>query len=152
MLEVVEVNNTGHWTTRYIDLKMYVDYINLLYEEIKKDSTNKYKYIVGVPRGGSVVGVWLSHMMNIPYLEFIQFVDWTENINESEFNQFLIADDIADTGKTLHEYYKMGFDIATIFYKPRCSYVPDYFGVKIPDDLWVVFPYESKEEKPNREC
>lgn len=66
----------------------------------------------------------------------------------------LIVDDVSDSGSTLKfikgyaqwlgaRYIK----VATVFMKPRTKVIPDYFVDEIPNDTWIVFPYEKRETK-----
>jgi hypoxanthine phosphoribosyltransferase len=103
---------------------------------------NKYTYVYGIPRGGLIVAVYLSHYCN---LELI--------INDVEINGWdtLVVDDIADTGKTLNKYPNSKCHSATIHYKSRSIVEPTYYVDQCSNNDWIVYPYECVEEKPNRE-
>ncbi len=60
----------------------------------------------------------------------------------------LIIDDIADTGGTVRVVQDMFEDSHSValFAKPRGSDVVDNFIMAVPQDTWVVFPWESKHE------
>jgi len=95
-----------------------------------KESEIKFSSLFGVPRGGLVVAVYLSHLLDIPVT--IHSID----------DETLIVDDISDTGKTLsgfkHENY-----IATLHYK-KGSIVEPAFWVRKKKDKWIVYPWEIK--------
>ena len=62
----------------------------------------------------------------------------------------LLFDDVADTGESLKfavDYLKIQgvkkIITATLFYKPRSSYKPDFFGYETND--WIIFPYDAVE-------
>jgi len=62
----------------------------------------------------------------------------------------LIVDDISDKGHTfehvinnLTKQYQSTFMTASIFIKPSTSYLPDMFYSEVPDEQWVVFPWED---------
>ena len=104
---------------------------------------NKYENVYAIPRGGLIIGVYLSHYLDIPLkLIYHSFYDLKLQSN-------LIVDDIADTGRTLLEF--KDFDIATVYYKPRSIVKPTYYAEECSNDRWIVFPFEKAEEEPNRE-
>lgn len=104
----------------------------------------KYKYVYGIPRGGVIVAVYVSHFLNLSFLDLAGLT----HMEEESDSKILVVDDLADTGETLkmHSYI---YDTATIFCKSRSVVKPTY--VVYHTDDWVVFPYENPEEEPNRE-
>ncbi len=113
----------------------------LVLELVNRIPSDKYQYVYGIPRGGLVVAVYLSHRLKLPCLTKLL----------GPVGSTLVVDDIADTGKTLKEYKELGFDTATIYYKPRSIIKPTYFVKEIKDTDWIVYPYEDPKEIPNRE-
>lgn len=90
--------------------------------------------ISGIPRGGLIPAVLLSHMLDLPY---------STRINANT----LLIDDIADTGKTLSN--TVASYTATLVYKPHTSRVkPTFYAYKHTKDDWIVFFWEKKEAKP----
>lgn len=90
--------------------------------------------VYGFPRGGLVVAVSLSHLLDVPM---------TLSPNEITADT-LVVDDIADTGTTFERLCRrLGFRpiIATLYYNPRSAIVPDKFIRK--KERWVVFPWET---------
>ena len=70
----------------------------------------------------------------------------------------IIADDLVDSGVTLdksyawlsnHEYFKGKKDIifktAVLYKKPESKFNPDYLVHDLPDNPWLIFPYEEAE-------
>jgi hypoxanthine phosphoribosyltransferase len=106
--------------------------INILVEKIRKyeKETQSFKFIYGVPRGGLVVAVTLSHKLNKPII----MTEPTPNEN------VLVVDDIADSGNTLQQY--KDFHIATIFWKAKSTVSPDFYYRKIEETIWCEFPWE----------
>jgi hypoxanthine phosphoribosyltransferase len=114
----------------------------------------KYKHVYGIPRGGLIVAVYLSH-----YCDLILTTNFLNDFRKD----MLAVDDISDTGKTLQElisiydfkdpyYPNLGnHAVATIHYKPRSIVKPTYFIEQCKNDDWIVYPYEYIEEKPNRQ-
>ena len=103
--------------------------------ETKKD----FKGVYGIPRGGSILAVMLSHKLDLPYIE---------NPFDCEFDDFVIIDDIADTGETLKFYeetFKKGY-IVTIHEHDQSIVKPEY-SVIAKGDAWIVYPWENKESE-----
>jgi len=119
------------------------EFHDLILELIEKIPKNKYKNIFAIPRGGAIIGVYLSHHLNIPM---------TINKNDSIINpqDTLIVDDLVDTGSTLTKYSKLNFDTAVIYYKPRSIVIPTYYVDECPNNFWIIFNWEKADEVPNR--
>jgi hypoxanthine phosphoribosyltransferase len=117
----------------------------------KQIPKNKYKYIVSIPRGGCVIGVYLSHLCNLDYLDPIQLLDYHHS--ETDLSKILIVDDLVDTGVTLQKLQKIMMlpDSAVLYYKPRSVIVPTYYTETVSNTDWIVFPWELTNEEPNRE-
>ena len=63
-----------------------------------KDTGKDFKGVYGIPRGGTILAVLLSHKLDLPFIE---------NPFDCEYDDFVIVDDIADTGETLKFYEKI---------------------------------------------
>ena len=96
-----------------------------------------YNGVYGIPRGGLVVAVMISHKLNIPYIT---------DLKTMYGKKFLVVDDIADTGQTLSklkaEVYNLA-DIATLHYHTDSLVKPKYF-VDIKNNDWIVYPWENE--------
>lgn len=91
--------------------------------------------IYGIPRGGLVLAVRLSHMLNKPLIRDEWLISRTT----------LVCDDISDTGETLSEllpYNVFKFKIATLVYRPKSKIKPDFY-VYEKGDKYVNFPWEK---------
>lgn len=95
--------------------------------------------VFGLPRGGLIFAVMLSHRLNIPMLA-------------APVKGCIIVDDICDSGESLLHYckntsgQKIDYNIATMFYKEnKLGIVPD-FWLNEKGDKWIVFPWEEKED------
>lgn len=94
--------------------------------------------VYGLPRGGLVPAVMLSHELDIPFLG-------------SPAKGCLIVDDICDTGESLLHYAKNSSDaqtennyvIATIYYKENMLDVKPDLYLRQKYDAWIVFPWEK---------
>lgn len=96
-----------------------------------KCSALKATGIYGVPRGGLVLAVALSHKLRVPLLDYPS-------------RNGLWVDDIVDTGRTL---YSAPESIAYIAWinnlKDNCNL--NLISAQSNADGWVVFPWESLE-------
>lgn len=93
--------------------------------------------VYGLPRGGLVLAVMLSHKLNVPLLA-------------APTPGCLIVDDICDSGESLVHYVKnssgghaIPYAIVTLYYKENDSgVVPDFYYREKPEGSWIVFPWE----------
>jgi len=85
--------------------------------------------IYGIPRGGQVVAVYLSHLSGVPVVEGPSY-------------RTLIVDDIADTGYTLMPYDKGGYSIATLYYSKDSQVIPAKWVYK-KGGQFIQFPWET---------
>lgn len=116
----------------YVSWKDIENYINKI-EDFYKDKNITGVY--GIPRGGLIFAVLLSHKMNIPLL-----LAPVENC--------IIIDDICDTGESLLHYYKDSsgtktnkYHITTMYYKNNMLVKPELY-IKNKEDKWIVYPWE----------
>ena len=122
--------------------RKYISLIQILIKKIKKSGI-KFDYIYGIPRGGLIPSVIISHALNIKLAT-------DRNIYDCLFGKddlVLLVDDIIDTGRTiedLEEYTEHYFKtkIAAIFKHKNSPIVPDFFVEE--NDMWVEFPYEKE--------
>lgn len=114
--------------------------IKTITEKVRREAAERnlrFDGVFGVPRGGLVLAVCLSHSLDLPLLL-------------APTAQSLIIDDIADTGRTLQHYRDMGCFIVTPYYHPQSVVVPDIWLYRKPEDtgeaeFWIVFPWEEKK-------
>ena len=103
--------------------------------------------MVGIPRGGYIIAVYLSHYFDLTWMDFEIFQQFQKYGNKESV---LIVDDIADTGSTLKGWFNK-FDCATLYYKPRSIIRPTYYIEEFKNSDWVALPFERTNEIPNRE-
>jgi len=101
-----------------------------------KASGMEPKNIYGIPRGGLVVAVKLSHILNIPLTTKEDYV---------EVDQSIICDDLTDGGITLMEYRELTYAKTATLYHNKNSVIEPDFWVKYKPDGWVLFPWETLE-------
>lgn len=87
--------------------------------------------VYGIPRGGCVLAVMLSHALNIPMLPYPK-------------HGCLIVDDISDSGHTLQFYKYQGYATTTMYYHKDTVTMPD-FTVYEKGSEWIRFPWEVGE-------
>lgn len=131
--------NNKTWNKKRISPEFYHSLILQLVDRIKS-SGKKYEAIYAIPRGGLIVGVYLSHYLNLPLFTDVNHLIFAEEI--------LIVDDLADTGSTLEQF--SSYDSAVVLYKPRSSVKPTYYAGECNNDDWIIHPFEVYEEIPNR--
>ncbi len=115
--------------------------------------------IVGVARGGLIPAVRLSHLLGDKLLRVIH-VKYYKGVNlhrgkpelyadiKRISGKVLVVDDVADTGTSLEFVLKhlkrkgaKEIRVATIAYKPKSRFKPDYY--RFETDKWIVFPWEE---------
>lgn len=98
------------------------------------------KAIGGLPRGGLIPAVMLSHRLGIPFVSQVNI----KNI----FGNILIVDDICDTGQTLKQFkFENNVYTATLHWKQSAEYQPNYFWEIAYENEWIVYPWENKDSK-----
>lgn len=119
----------------YITWEFIMDYINSI---IEKTKNKKFSGVYGLPRGGLILAVLLSHKLDIPLL-----MAPTKNC--------IIIDDILDSGESLLHYMKNSsnpnnsnnYYITTMFFKKNyLNLKPDYYFLE-KENKWIVFPWEN---------
>lgn len=130
--------------------KSYIDWIeidSLIFQLLYRLRTSelKFKNIYGLPRGGLIPAVMLSHRLNIPLVK--------GDIGPDT----LIVDDICDSGETLDKFvkkhqtlYSFPFNLKTavLHYKPHTScFTPTFYSKKWEKDIWLVYPWEREDSK-----
>ena len=104
------------------------------------NSNTEIMAIGGLPRGGLIPAVILSHKMNIPFVSQAYLAQVPGNI--------LIVDDICDTGKTLKRFkFESNIYTATLHYKTSAEYEPHFWWRLAPENEWVVYPWENKDSE-----
>jgi len=116
-------------TKRYISWEEVETLVKILYDNIL-ESDEDFDTIWGLPRGGLIPAVMLSHKLGLPY--------------KSDGNA-LVVDDICDSGKTLKT---IQFPTAVLHYKPHTSIIePTFYACKFESDDWIVYPWENEDSK-----
>ena len=94
----------------------------------------------GLPRGGLIPAVMLSHTLNIPFVSQANIAGVDGNI--------LIVDDICDSGKTLKRFkFEDNVYTATLHYKSAAEYEPHFWWKLVQSNEWIVYPWEREDSK-----
>ena len=113
---------------------MSIDMVNIVLKE------KEIQYVTGIPRGGLIPAIIISHKFNIP------FIDFKDALKQNDPN-ILLVDDIADSGVTVEKYRVTNLTIGTLILRHNCPHKPDYWGKIMPNDSWVVYPWEAKNSQ-----
>ena len=117
---------------RYLTWDQVDGLVDELATQVKSEFTN-IDSIYGIPRGGLIPAVMLSHKLGIPYSDKITLTS-------------LIVDDISDSGVTLKEWE--GYTTAVLLHKPHTSCaVPTIYGSVHSSDAWIIYPWERNDSK-----
>jgi uncharacterized protein len=119
-------------------------YISTAIDSLSKqiiESGVEIKHIHGVPRGGLIPAVMLSHKLNIPLTP----CNW--DVTNDDTIQTLVVDEICDSGKTLTKYTMVGCLTLALHYKKSAIVTPDFYYDSIADNDWIVYPWESKDSE-----
>ena len=119
---------------RYISWEEVETLVNILHDNIL-ESGEDFDTIYGLPRGGLVPAVMLSHKLGLSYkLGY-----------GTDYGNTLVIDDICDSGKTLKS---INHSTAVLHYKPHTSIIePTFYACKFECDDWIVYPWENKDSK-----
>ena len=101
-----------------------------------KNTNKDFKGVYGIPRGGLILAVMLSHKLDLPLI-----------MSKDELDEnSIIIDDIADTGKTLLDFVKYESYVVTIHEHEQSLIKPDY-SVLDKGDKWIVYPWETEDSE-----
>ena len=99
--------------------------------------------ITGVPRGGLIAAVMLSHKLGIDYAPLTTCKMLPKKLRKKT----LVVDDIVDSGVTALKLADEDFTIASLCFRTTSKYKPFAYGEKISKDDWIVFPWEIEESE-----
>lgn len=112
----------------FIDWETYLILIDKMCLLVKDKG---FKSVAGLPRGGLIPAVILSHSLNIPLV----------SIEEADKGTLLV-DDMCDSGNTLLELNPV-IPVAVLHKRYSSKYHPDYVVDIIDTDDWIIYPYEQ---------
>ena len=141
-----------------------------LCEKLAKEIRKKYEedriQIVALAKGGLVPARYLAKCLGIKRIYSIG-IEYYSDVNQTfevpyvyqkltndfkEKDIILIVDDIVDSGKTMGVAMQEIIDHkgkhvlgCSLHYKSKSTYTPDYYGEEVPDEVWVIYPWEKDE-------
>lgn len=130
---------------------------NKIVKKLKDKYPNILDYkIIGLSRGGLIPAVIISNMLNIRKVYALGLKSYEEErqgevevyqVPEiSTMDKILLIDDISDSGESFKLTNEMlvGKDVVTVslFLKHKTAFKPNVYGKAVPDEQWVVFPWE----------
>jgi len=127
----------------FMSWKWVDDQIEELAERLKD---KKLRYISGIPRGGLIPAIMLSHKLGVTYIPFDEAKKFGRHDLRFKNEDILLVDDICDSGVTMKDYAPR-FLTATLCLRYISETIPEYYGEKIEDDRWLVFPWERNDSK-----
>ena len=142
-----------------------------LCELLRKTETedNKFDCVIGIAKGGVIPAALVAYNLEIETFKTVQIKSYTGDNTRSnttfssgtlslfdelsKYNNILLVDDLADSGKTLQSFenlykYLQGITkvpkitTACVFCKKNSDYRPDYYAELLVKDDWLVFPWE----------
>jgi len=102
------------------------------------------EFVAGIPRGGLIPAVMMSHAFGIKYISYSSAKMLPGDLRKKT----LVVDDISDTGVTIAEADKLKFITATLCIRVGTKTVPYFSGEHINHDRWLVFPWEKLDSVP----
>ena len=121
------------------------EWVNIQLDNIgeKLEAIERPQFVTGIPRGGLIPAVLVSHKFKIPYIG----LEAAKTLPGALKKEVLILDDISDSGNTLKQIERHNFITATLAVRYNSLYIPTYIGTTIRDDHWMVFPWEDTSSK-----
>lgn len=144
------------------DGKYYISWMDLHKDVVtlaKKLPSHPWEGLVAITRGGLAPAAIIARILNITLIETVclssyddktdQQTDLTilKDISERSGKNWLIIDDLIDTGATIHKIREMlpEAHCAAIYGKAHGKHLIDTFGREI--NAWIVFPWEISPEE-----
>ncbi len=131
----------------------YGEMIYALTEAIRpKVKELSLKYVCGIPDGGLAIALHLSKHLKLQLITIQEYEDAAKIIPEF----VLMVDDLVDSGVTMNYHSTLIDNVvevgltAVLFQKSKSLFKPNIVGENISSTIWVRFPWENKEEIPNR--
>lgn len=119
-------------------------------ELAKRLKDKKLRYISGIPRGGLIPAIMLSHKLDITYIPFDEAKKYGRHDLRLKNEDILLVDDICDSGVTMKDYAPR-FITATLCLRYISETIPEYYGELIEDDRWLVFPWERNDSNTKQD-
>lgn len=147
-------------------LKQVVDYnsVVLMVDLLSQRITGPIDGIIAIGRGGLIPGTLLGYKLNKRVYNFgISTYNGTTKsddyivyqdiaLDNIPASRFVVVDDICDTGNTFKIFTRLHnnkdnkqahkFTYVSLFAKDKNVNSVDCYGLSVPDDVWLVFPWD----------
>ncbi len=110
------------------------DIHDLIDELVPQVLCQNVQFISGVPRGGLIPAVLLSHACDIPF---------TSNTTFLQNETVLVVDDIVDSGRVMKAFRDTGYKTCCLHYKESAVMKPDIYAQITDENTWLVYPWEK---------
>jgi len=125
----------------YLSWKWVDDQINKIGDKLEGLDL---EFVSGIPRGGLIPAVMMSHAYGIKYISYSSAKMLPLELRKKT----IVIDDISDTGLTMAEADKLGFITSSLSTRIGTKTLPRLTGEIIRDDRWLVFPWETLDSIP----
>ena len=125
----------------YLSWKWVDDQINKIGDKLEGLNL---EFVSGIPRGGLIPAVMMSHAYGIKYISYSSAKMLPLELRKKT----IVIDDISDTGLTMAEADKLGFITSSLSTRIGTKTLPRLTGEIISDDRWLVFPWETLDSIP----
>lgn len=118
----------------------------------KLHNKSSFDLVVGIERGGLIPASIIAYKLNLPVYSINDQSISKNNLYLAKKN-LLIVDDINDTGLTIKELkpkvekFCEKFKIVCFYQKDHTEITNIKYGIQVPSDWWIVFPWEKEECK-----
>jgi hypoxanthine phosphoribosyltransferase len=114
-----------------------------------------WKGIIAITRGGLVPAAIIARELEIRLVETVCVMSYSGRDQgkaqvlkdvEGDGDNWLLVDDLVDTGKTAQVVREMlpKAHFATIYAKPAGRPLVDTFITEVSQDTWILFPWDSE--------
>jgi|TARA_B100001093_G_scaffold503662_1_gene558336 hypoxanthine phosphoribosyltransferase len=125
----------------YLSWKWVDDQINKIGDKLESIDL---EFVSGIPRGGLIPAVMMSHAYGIKYISYSSAKMLPLELRKKT----IVIDDISDTGLTMSEADKLKFITSSLTTRVGTKTLPRLTGELISDDRWLVFPWETLDSIP----
>ena len=140
---------------KYVNWQEIDKQISNLASQISSNTGVEVDYVVGIPRGGLILAVMLSHRLGIKHMTVDHLEKLEGDIMMPNFDinkrKILIVDDISDSGQTLKSYKMQGHTTATLDVRNTTITKPDFYCNWLENADWIVYPWERKDSKTKQD-
>ena len=127
---------------RYIGWRSVASGVDKICEWLQDTVDERYS-VYGVPRGGLVPAVMISHKLNLPMISQLT----------KKSKRVIVVDEVVDSGKTIKgilerrnkTHPEMLTIVVALHKKPWAEVRVDFYAWETED--WIVYPWEMREDK-----